>query len=102
MAEKEDSMISEVVPGRTDQVSGIGSLGAPFVYTDWVGPYGHNAGIASFTLEAIRLMEVDGSLVRDRVVVAHLRMPLHTLAALKESIQKVEDMLKPPAGTKAN
>jgi hypothetical protein len=83
-------------------VSGIGSLNAPFVYTDWIGPYGHNAGIASFTLEAIRMMEVGGNEVHDRVVVVHLRMPLHTMAALKDAIGKVEAMLKPPVGTKAN
>ncbi len=94
--------ITEVIPSRVDQVSGIGSMSAPFIYTDWVSAHGHNAGVASFTLEALRNMVVEGKVLRDRVVVAHLRMPLHTMAALKNSIEKVEAMLKPPPGTKAN
>jgi len=98
----DEKPISEVIPGRANEVSGVGSLGAPFIYTDWVGAHGHNGGVASITLEAIRLMGVNGELVSDRVVVAHLRMPLHTLAALKDSIEKIEAMLKPPTGTKAN
>ena len=79
-----DPVLSEVIPGRADHVSGVGSMGAPFIYTDWVGSHGHNGGVASFTLEAFRNMDVGGNLVRDRIVVAHLRMPLHTMAALKE------------------
>jgi hypothetical protein len=93
---------SEVVPSKTDHVSGIGSAVAPFVYTDWIGSHGHNAGVAQFTLEALRNMTVGDELVRDRVVVAHLRMPIHTMRALKNSIEKVEAMLKPPAGQKVN
>jgi hypothetical protein len=42
-------------------------------------------------------MSVGDQTIRDRVVVAHLRMPLHTMIALKHSIEQVELMLKPPA-----
>jgi hypothetical protein len=95
-------VVTEIIPSQADQVSGIGSLGAPFVYTDWIGNYGHNAGVAFFTLEALRYMTVGGTTRRDRVVVAHLRMPIHTMAALKASIEQVELMLKPAASSEKN
>jgi hypothetical protein len=95
-------VITEIIPSQADHVSGIGSLGASFVYTDWIGNHGHNAGIATFTLEAIRFMTVGDKTIRDRVVVAHLRMPLHTMRALKEGIEQVELMLKPAASEEKN
>jgi hypothetical protein len=95
-------VITEIIPSQADHVSGIGSLSAPFIYSDWIGNHGHNAGVATFTLEALRYMTVGDHTVRDRVVVAHLRMPLHTMLALKNSIEQVELMLKPPASTEKN
>ncbi len=92
----------EIIPSQADQVSGIGSAGAPFIYTDWIGNFGHNAGVATFTLEALRHMSVGGQTVRDRVVVAHLRMPIHTMNQLKKSIEQVELMLKPTPSEKKN
>ena len=96
------SAISETIPSQAGMVSGIGSLCAPFIYTDWVASHGCSGGVASFTLEAIRLMDVGDHLIKDRVVVAHLRMPLHTMRALKGAIQQVELMLKPPASEEKN
>ncbi len=95
-------VITEIIPSQADHVSGIGSLGAPFIYTDWIGSHGHNGSVANFTLEAMRHMLVGEKNVRDRVVVAHLRMPLHTMRALKEAIEQVELMLKPPASEERN
>jgi hypothetical protein len=79
-------VVTEIIPSQPDQVSGIGSLGAPFI----------------FTLEALRYMTVGGTTHRDRVVVAHLRMPIHTMMALKASIEQVELMLKPSASSEKN
>ncbi len=96
------SVTVEIIPSQADQVSGIGSAGAPFIYTDWIGNFGHNAGVATFTLEALRHMTVGAQTVRDRVVVAHLRMPIHTMEQLKKSIEQVELMLKPASSEKKN
>jgi hypothetical protein len=95
-------VVTEIIPSQADQVSGIGSSGAPFIYTDWISAFGHNAGVATFTLEALRHMSVGDKILRDRVVVAHLRMPIHTMMALKASIEQVELMLKPSASTEKN
>jgi hypothetical protein len=105
MADETDTaapVITEVIPSQANQVSGIASLGAPFIYSDWVGSHGHNAGVATFTLEALRNMTIGGKTLTDRVVVAHLRMPLHSMGALKDAIEQVELMLKPPASTEKN
>jgi hypothetical protein len=99
---KKPPVLTELIPSQAGGVSGIGSLGAPFVYTDWIGSHGHNGGVATFTLMAQRNMEIDNRIVADRVVVAHLRMPLHTMAALKSAIEQVELMLKPPASDEKN
>ena len=95
-------VVSEIIPGQADRVSGIGSLNAPFVYADWIGGHGHHGGVAAFTLEATRLMSVGNRVVSDRVVVAHLRIPLHTMRALKHCIEQVELMVQQSVGTEKN
>jgi hypothetical protein len=54
------------------------------------------------TLETHREVTVGDKAVRDRVVVAHLRMPVHTMLALKDAIQQIELMTKRPAGVLKN
>ena len=84
-------VFSEVLPGQLGEVSAIASASAPFIYTDWIGSHGTNkAGVVNITLEAVRNMLVSGKHVRDRVVVAHLRMPRSALNALKEAIAAIE------------
>ncbi len=74
----------------------------PTSTTDWIGGTGCFAGVAQFTLEAARYMSVDGRVIRDRVVVAHLRMPLPAMATLKKCIEDVELMVKSPASEERN
>jgi len=95
-------ILSEIIPSQADQVSGIGSMSAPFIYTDWIASHGHSAGVALFTLEAQRHMSVGDKMVRDRVVVAHLRMPIHTMRVLKKSIEQIELLIKPTPHTEKN
>jgi hypothetical protein len=101
-ADEMSAAITELIPSSADNVSALGSADAPFIYTDWIGSHGYNGGVVSFTLEALRYMSVGNKTRRDRVVVAHLRMPLHTLAALKQGIAQIELMLQKPAGTGKN
>jgi hypothetical protein len=96
------TVFTENIPSQAGQVSGIGSIGAPFIYTDWIGSHGNNGGVATFTLEALRNMTVDEKTVSDRVVVAHLRMPLHTMRAFKAAIEAVELLIKPAASEEKN
>jgi hypothetical protein len=97
MADESSTTLSEITWSQASRVSGIGSHGGPFVHTDWIGNHGHSGEVVTFTLEAHRNMAVGDKTVRDRVVVAHLQMPIHTMMALKASIEQVELLLKPPA-----
>ena len=97
MADELTANVSEVLPGRVDEISGVGSANAPFIYTDWIGAKGINSGVVSITLEASRLMAVGNKLTRDRVVVAHLRMSLQSMRVLRAVLDEVELLAQPPA-----
>ena len=86
---------SEVIPAVAGGISAVGSASAPFVFFDEVGGFGRYNGIAHMTLEAMRFLAVNGQLRSDRVVVAHLRMNLVALRALKNTIQKIELLAEP-------
>ena len=94
-------VIPEIIPSQASHVSGLGRIGGPFVFADWIGNHGHN-GVATFTLEAQRNMTVGDKTVQDRVIVAHLRMPIHTMRLLKNSIEQVELLLNPTASEEKN
>jgi hypothetical protein len=87
---------------QSEHLPPLASSGAPFIYTDWIGAYGNTGGVATFTLEAMRNLTVGDKVVRDRVVVAHLRMPIQTMIDLKNSIEQLVLMLKAPSSTKKN
>jgi hypothetical protein len=97
MADESSTTLSEMTWSQASHVSGIGSHGGPFVHTDWIGNPGHSGEVVTFTLEAHRSMTIGDKKVRDRVVVAHLQMPVHTMRALRNAIEEVELLLKPPA-----
>ena len=75
---------------------------APFIYCDHIGAFGLFAGMPHVTLEAIRHLTVGGNLTVDRVVVAHLRLPLPTLIALGEAIERLKLMAQPAASAEKN
>jgi hypothetical protein len=78
-------------------------MSAPIIFTDWIGTFGlANNRIVHIGLEAVRHMPVGAQSVADRVVVAHLRIPFATLAVLKQTIEKIELMAKPPGSTEKN
>ena len=60
---------------------------APFIYFETSANQGFGNGIANITLEALRHRNIDGNIVSDRIVVAHLRMPLSAVLSLKSSIE---------------
>ena len=102
MADVSSTTLSEVTWSQASHVSGSGGHGGPFVHTDWIGNHGHSGEVVTFTLEAHRNVTIGDKMVRDRVVVAHLQMPVHTMRALKNSIEQVELLLKQPASDEKN
>ena len=91
--------IGKIKSGQSDRCSSFGILGGPFVFTDRIGINGHESGFATFTLEATRTLTAAGKVVCDSVVVAHVRMPISTMLAFKNSIAQIELMLNSPSGT---
>jgi len=88
---------TELIPSQAGQVSGIGSMNAPIIYSDFIGTYGTNPDftVANISLEAVRHMPVGDRSVADRVIVAHLRLPMGALRSLKDAIDKIELMVSP-------
>lgn len=72
---------------------------ASFIYVDLASAWGFADGIASFTLEALRLQYTAAGLQKEFVTVAHLRMGLRALSHLKKAIEAVEVMAENPPET---
>lgn len=95
--EKPVPVYTELIPSQAGQASAIASMNAPIIFTDWIGTYATDPdlSVAHISLEAVRHMPVGDRSVADRVIVAHLRMPLRTLRILKNAIEKIELMVSP-------
>jgi hypothetical protein len=95
-------VFTESIPSQAGQTSALGSMSAPIIFADWIGTYGLGQGVVHICLEAVRHMPVGDQSIADRVIVAHLRMPLAAAGILKATIEKIELMAKPPASTEKN
>jgi hypothetical protein len=94
--------VIEQIPSVAGSLSALASAQAPFIYFDSAPNYGLNGGIANLSLEAIRFTpNPNGQGVSaDRVTVAHLRMSLDAVKALKAAIEGIELMAAPAVGGK--
>jgi len=95
-------VVTELIPSQAGGVSAVASANAPFIFFDEVAGLGHYNGICHLTLNAMRFMSVGSEVRQDATVVAHLRMNWHALAALKDAIEKIELLAKPPASGEKN
>src|SRR3712207_5668642 len=86
---------TEAIPSRVGDISALASANAPFIYFDAASTYGYSEGVANITLEAFRNMSVGGRVVRDRVIVAHLRMSLQAAQDLRTALDGVLLMASP-------
>lgn len=94
-------VVTETIPSVEGAISGIGSMSAPVIFFDAVPTMGSYNGIAHMTLSTMRFLPGPERVVNDSVIVAHLRMNMHALAALKEAISKIELLSQPvPDGAK--
>ena len=93
---------TETIPSHVGPVSGIGWCGGPIVCADRIGNLGYDGGTVTVTLEAHRNMTTGDKAVQDHVVVAHLRMPVHTMRALRASIEQIELMINQATGGQKN
>lgn len=79
-------VVTEILPAVQGEVSAIASANAPLIFFDAAVSFGFGNGIGNVTLEAVRFMLVNGRQVSDRMIVAHLRIPVHALASLKAAV----------------
>jgi hypothetical protein len=75
---------------------------APFLYIDAVSNQGYRNGVASMTLEALRHFSEGDTVMTERVVVAHLRLPLTALDSLQAAINAIRLMTAEVASRTAN
>jgi hypothetical protein len=86
----------EIIPSEVTQISAIPSAHAPFLYFDRASTYGAKHSILNVTLEANRYtVDAAGASVRDRVVVAHLRMSVPAASSLKAAIEAALRLAQP-------
>jgi hypothetical protein len=97
MADGSSTPLSEIAWSQAGHVPGISSHGGPIVCADRIGNLGYDGETVTVTLEGHRNMTIGDKTVQDHVVVAHLRMPVHTMRALRASIEQIELMINPPA-----
>lgn len=83
MTEDASRSPTEIIPAVEGEPSAMASAHAPFIFIDGAITYGFGEGIGNVTLEALRFGKVNGKVVTDRVVVAHLRMGIIGLRSLK-------------------
>lgn len=90
-----DPIPTEQIPSVAGGISAIGSANAPIVFVDGVPVMGYYNGIAHMTLAAMRFLPGPERVISDNVIVAHLRMNMPALQALKEAITKIELLAAP-------
>lgn len=93
---------TETIASHLGPVSGISWRGGPIVCADRIGNLGYDGETVTVSLEAHRNRTIGDKAAQDHVVVAHLRMPVHAMRALRASIEQIELMINPPTGDQKN
>lgn len=86
------------------EMDALRAVHAPVVYFDFVGSRGAYGGIGNITLECgLHLISPDGKTTQNgRQVTAHLRFPLDRLPMIREALDGIELLVKPPASGEKN
>jgi hypothetical protein len=95
MADDPHAKLASAADGTAAELSLAGSATAPFIYFEAATNYGLHNGVANITLEASRSLSLEGKLLRDRVVVAHLRMSLPAAMSLRAALNGIALMASP-------
>ena len=88
----EQYKLEQPVPARPASeggfsISDIASTHAPFIYLDDAPVFGSMNGIVQVTLTSVRLMvNTAGTIVKDNIVVGHLRMNVEGAKSLKKAL----------------
>ncbi len=75
---------------------------APVIYCNGMASPGMGAGVGNVTLTATVNVGVDGGIVSVNAAVAHLRFPLAFIPMLRQALDEIELLAKPPASGEKN
>jgi hypothetical protein len=92
----------EEIPGVAGGTSAIASATAPFIFVNAIPNFGFNEGIACLTLEAHRYNSINQQVFVDRVIVGHLRLTPGAYLHLKNTMDKIVEMIAPAANIDRN
>lgn len=96
-------LVTEFIPSKEGDISGLASANAPFIYFENAPAYGVLSGTIRVTLTASRVMPISDQEVKiDHVVVAHLRMNAVSARLLKDTLEKVLLVAAESTPNKAN
>jgi hypothetical protein len=98
MADDPPAKLAPEVDGAAAELSLTGSASAPFIFFEAATNYGFHNGVANITLEASRSLSMEGKLLRDRVIVAHLRMSLQAAISLRAALNGIALIAAPQTG----
>ncbi len=74
---------------------------APIVFFEVASTGGVRNGLANITLEGGQHVAVDGEIIHDVRIAAHLRFPVAAIPSLRNALDQIEGLLKPvPAALK--
>jgi hypothetical protein len=94
-------IVTEVIPSVSGGMSALANASAPVIFCDAVPTFGFYNGIAHLTFSAMRFLPVEGKVAHDNMIVAHVRMNMVALKALKDAVTSIELLAQPvPEGGK--
>lgn len=100
MADK-DPLPAPVVDIRRE-LAALRATEAPVIFFEAVTTFGTRNGVANMTLEGGMHFLFDGQSQVESRVVAHLRLPMASIAHIRETLDKIELLAQPPASGEKN
>jgi hypothetical protein len=97
MPDEPNKMIVESIPSAAGQISAVASANTPFIYFEDAAFYGLVNGVGKVALTTNRLIAAapDGSVLADKVLVAHLVGNIPAVRALKAALDGILFMAEP-------
>jgi hypothetical protein len=97
MPDEPNKPIVENIPSIAGKISAVASANTPFIYFEDAAFYGHVNGIGKVALTTNRLIAAapDGSVLTDKVLVAHLVGNIPAIRALRATLDGILLMAEP-------
>jgi hypothetical protein len=104
VTDEPDKTIVENIPSVAGNISAVASANTPFVYFEEAIFYGFVNGVGKVALTTNRLIAAapDGSVLTDKVLVAHLVGNLPAIRALRATLDGILLMAEPKPEGPAN